>query len=307
MKTKLIWLTFFLSIILTVSVKAIDKKITTSDGVELFVTIKGEGIPCLYIHGGPGSGAYWLEAFSGEMLEKKMQMIYLDQRGVSRSGSPANKDYSLKRMLKDFEEVREALQIKKWLVLGHSFAGGIQTSYADKYPEAVAGMLMLNGTVNIAESLKGVIAYADEKIPDSIRLKLKHERMPLMQKMMIVHQALGEDVYKMYYRDKASADTMNAVMSRIPNWNWEFSSVVDRYPEYFDDFTPTTRRVKVPVLVFGGRTDYAIGPEHYKLIQFPDQMLYLADCGHLPFIEGRLDLERAIGGYLKKYFPSGRI
>ena len=79
MKAKLTWLTF-LFLILTVSVKAIDRKITTSDGVELFVTIKGEGIPCLYIHGGPGSGAYCLDVFSGEMLEKNLQMIYLDQR-----------------------------------------------------------------------------------------------------------------------------------------------------------------------------------------------------------------------------------
>lgn len=111
----------------------------------------------------------------------------------------------------------------------------------------------------------------------------------------------------MYYRDKASSDTMNAVMSRISNWNGEFSSVVDKYPEYFADFTPVNRRVKVPVLVFSGKTDYAIDPEHYKLIQFPSQMLVQADCGHLPFIEAGKDLETAITGYLNRYFPDRMI
>ena len=72
MKTKLIGLTL-LFLILTVSVKAIDKKITTSNGVELFVTIKGEGIPCLYLFGSAGS--------------KPLR-------------EPANKDYSLNRMLR---------------------------------------------------------------------------------------------------------------------------------------------------------------------------------------------------------------
>ena len=302
MKTKLTGL-IFLFLTLTVTVKALDKKITTSDGVELFVTVKGEGIPCLYIHGGPGSGAYWLEAFSGKMLEKNMQMIYLDQRGVSRSGSSATKDYSLNRMLQDFEEVREALHIKKWLVLGHSFAGGVQTAYAAKYPEAVAGMMMLNGTVNIAESLKGVIAYTGDKVPVESKKELNSESTSLMQKMMICHQALGEDVYKMYYRDKASSDTMNAVMNRIENWNGEFSSEVNNYKEYFADFTPLTRQVKVPVLVFSGRTDYAIGTEHYKLIQFPKQMLVRANCGHLPFIEAKEELKNAVSSYLNKYFP----
>ena len=302
MNSKLTWL-ILLFAILSVSVKALDKKITTSDGVELFVTIKGEGIPCLYIHGGPGSGAYWLEAFSGEMLETKFKMIYLDQRGVSRSASAANKDYSLNRMLLDFEEVREALGINKWLVMGHSFAGGIQTTYASKYPNAIAGMMMLNGTVNITESLNGVIAYASSRIPASATEELNVENTSLMQKMMTAHRVLGEDVYKMYYKEKSSSDTMNSVMSRISNWNWQFASEVEKFPEYFGDFTPLTRTVKVPVLVFSGKTDYAIGPEHYKLIQFPSQMLVRADCGHLPFLEARQELENAITQYLNKYFP----
>lgn len=306
MKTKLTWL-IFLFLIPPVAVKALDKKITTSDGVDLFVTVKGEGIPCLYIHGGPGSGGYWLQAFCGEMLEKKFQMIYLDQRGVSRSGSPQNKDFSLSRMMKDFEEVREALQIKQWLVLGHSFGAGIQTSYAAKYPKAVAGMMMINGTVNVAESLKGMIAYTSSRVRAESLKDVNDPSKTLMEKMMICHRALGDDVYKMYYKEKASSDTMIAVMNRISKWNSDFSSQVNNYPEYFDDFSPLTKTVKIPVLVFSGSMDYDIGPEHYKLIRFPDQLLFKADCGHLPFVEAQPELETAISQYLTKYFPKGII
>ncbi|HUH33593.1 MAG TPA: alpha/beta hydrolase [Daejeonella sp.] len=304
MKMKLTWL-IFLFLMPAVAVKALDKKITTSDGVELFVTVKGEGIPCLYIHGGPGSGGYWLQAFSGDILEKKFKMIYLDQRGVSRSGSPQNKDFSLARMLKDFEEVREALHIKKWLVLGHSFGAGIQTSYAAKYPQAVAGMMMINGTVNIGESLKGIIAYTSSRVPAESIKDVNDPSKTLMEKMMICHRALGDDVYKMYYKNKASSDTMMAVMNRISKWNSDFSSQVNNYPEYFADFSALTTTVRVSVLVFSGNTDYAIGPEHYKLIRFPEQLLIKVDCGHLPFIEAEPELEKAINQYLSKYFPKG--
>ena len=306
MKTKLTWLIFLFSIF-SYSVQALDRKITTSDGVELFVTVKGKGIPCLYIHGGPGSGAYWLEAFSGDMLEKNMQMIYVDQRGVGRSGSSQNNDYSLVRMLQDFEEVRESLGIKRWLVLGHSFAGGIQTSYAAKYPDAVAGMMMINGTVNVSASLDGMIRYAKERVPAEALADINEPSKTLMEKMMICHQVLGEDVYKVYYRDKASADTMNAVMGRISNWNHSFSSQINNFPEYFADFSPLTKKIKVPVLVFSGNSDFAIGPEHYKLIQFPKQVLVKAEVGHLPFIEAKTELEMAVTQYLDKFFPSGRI
>ncbi len=106
--------------------QALVKHIITSDSVDLFVTVKGKGTPCLYIHGGPGSGSWWLEKFSGQMLESKLQMIYLDQRGVGRSTSPKSGDFSFERMVKDFEEIRAALGIKRWLIMGHSFGGILQ-------------------------------------------------------------------------------------------------------------------------------------------------------------------------------------
>lgn len=279
-----------------------EKKIRTTDGVDLFVSVKGTGIPCLYVHGGPGSGSFWLEEFSGTMLEKNFTMVYLDQRGVSRSGSPQNKDFSLERMLKDFEEVRTKLGIKKWIVLGHSFGAGIQTAYAHKYPASVSGMIMLNGTVNIAESLKSTFAYTKQRVTTEQYQKLEATEGPLMHRMFAAMQLLGADTYKLFYRDKANADSMDRVMGKISNWNHEFSGTVNNIPDYFQDFSPLTKQIKVPVLVFSGNTDYAIGPEHYKLIQFPTQMLFRSDVGHLPFMEAREDLENSIRAYLKKYF-----
>jgi proline iminopeptidase len=295
-------LLILLNIVFVFGASAIDKKVRTSDGVDLFVTVKGEGIPCLYIHGGPGSGSYWLEQFSGSILEERFQMIYLDQRGVSRSGSPANHDFSLKRMLLDFEEVREALGIKKWLVLGHSFGAGIQTAYASEFPKVVKGMIMLNGTVNIAESLKGTVAYTKAKFPNADYKVADSISVSPLQRMFSCMQILGDDSYKLFYKHKASADSMNVLMGKISNWNYDFGNSVVNYPEYFQNFSPLTSRIKVPVLVFCGNMDYAIGPEHYKLIRFPKQMLVRVDVGHLPFQEAPDELENAIDGYLKKYF-----
>ena len=116
-------LLFLAALLLAVMAAAQEKHVITSDGVDLFVNVKGEGTPCLYLHGGPGSGSYWLEKFVGDSLEKHFRMIYLDQRGVGRSTSPADGNFSMERMVKDFEEVREALGIGRWITLGHSFGG----------------------------------------------------------------------------------------------------------------------------------------------------------------------------------------
>ncbi len=53
-------------------------------------------------------------------------MIYLDQRGVCWSSSLKDGNYSMDRMIQDFEEVRETLGIKEWFTLGHSFGGILQ-------------------------------------------------------------------------------------------------------------------------------------------------------------------------------------
>ena len=92
--------------------------VMTSDSISLYVHVKGEGPMCLYLHGGPGSGSTWMEAVSGHMLEKRFTMVYLDQRGVCKSETPKNDDFSFARQIQDWEEVRQALGIDHWLLMG---------------------------------------------------------------------------------------------------------------------------------------------------------------------------------------------
>ena len=88
--------------------------VMTSDSIKLYVHVKGEGPMCLYLHGGPGSGSTWMEAVSGHILEKRFTMVYLDQRGVCKSETPKNDDFSFARQIQDWEEVRQALGIDHW-------------------------------------------------------------------------------------------------------------------------------------------------------------------------------------------------
>ena len=63
-KAMKIILSFFL-IVIGLNTKAQERNIFTTDSVSLYVNVKGSGTPCLYIHGGPGSGSYWVEKFFG--------------------------------------------------------------------------------------------------------------------------------------------------------------------------------------------------------------------------------------------------
>jgi proline iminopeptidase len=293
--------------ILPFPANAQEKHIKTSDGVDLYVKVKGKGTPCLYIHGGPGSGSYWLEKFSGEMLEKHFQMIYLDQRGVCRSSSPDDSNYSIDRMIKDFEEVRKALGIKEWLTLGHSFGGVLQVGYAERYPEIIKGMMMINCGLNINECLEeaapkaceilgitDIKPYTDRSIPFSDRRK----------KILELYGILREKdlFWKMGYAEYHNVEMMNESFNDIPKWNKDFENISMTIEEYWSDYKKHINvSMQMPVLFFYGKTDWMIGPNHYKSVYFPNMILWESNVGHIPFIENKTDLENAIKSYQKKF------
>ncbi|MEP6262500.1 MAG: alpha/beta hydrolase [Gillisia sp.] len=299
MKSLVAFIAFFA---LCFGLEAGEKTITTSDGVELYVKIEGSGTPLLFLHGGPGSASLWFEKLSGDFIEEHFTVVYLDQRGVGRSGSPADNNYSMDRLTKDFEEVREALGYESWLTLGHSFGGILQMGYAERYPEAIAGMIMLNCTISLHESAcESWLPTAAEFVGE--KYSCEGDTIPMPQRMNEFGGKLRErDIFwKMGSRNAGTFDALDKISAEIENFNYDLSRYAMDYPDYWEDFKPLTATMHMPVLYFYGKTDYMVGPEHYKTLKFPELMLWESKGGHVPFIEDIEDLEKAILAYLGKH------
>jgi len=286
-----------------------DQIIKTSDGVNLFVRIKGKGVPCLYIHGGPGSGSHWLEKFSGEFLERHFLMIYLDQRGVCRSSSPRDGNYSMERMVKDFEEVRQALGFAEWITMGHSFGGILQMGYSLKFPSVIRGMIMLNCGLNLNESPAEVIPKACEFLgiiditPYTDTTLSGTERTALIGNLY--KQLREKDLFwKMGYASHQSYEIMSASFNDISNWNKDLENIPISMEDYGINFKKFTSGMAMPVLFFYGKTDWMVGPSHYKGVDFPNMILWGSEVGHVPFIENKADLENAILSYGNRYLKT---
>lgn len=260
----------------------------TSDSTRLFVRIAGKGKPCLFVHGGPGSTSYYYEVMAGApLIEQKMKMIYFDQRGSGRSGSAKNGDYSLARMLKDMEELRTALQVKKWAVMGHSFAGILITNYAQQYSHAVASLMLINCTLNMQFSMTSHLDNGLKILDIKEQAAYRDESKLLMERVGMVHQKLTENNlwYKLMFRNAYEKKYSDSVTFAIKDFNWEFGNKVWGVQDYWKDFTPITTQIKCPVLVMTGDRDFAIGPDHYKSFHFPKQTVVHYIGGHAPFQE----------------------
>jgi len=102
------------------------------------------GLAVIFIHGGPGSGcnANHRRYFNPD----KYRIIIFDQRGCNRStpqGETRNNTTQL--LITDMENIRQQLDIDKWLVFGGSWGATLGLSYAQVHPERVCGMI-LRGT-----------------------------------------------------------------------------------------------------------------------------------------------------------------
>lgn len=274
----------------SLSIKAEGREtfITTSDSVRLYVKISGQGDPCVFIHGGPGSNSYYYEAMaSSALIEKKLEMIYYDQRGCGRSGSPANGDYSLKRMEKDLEEIRTALGFKKWMVMGHSFAGIILASYAVDYPKSIQSMMFIHCTLNMAYSMESHVRFGVKALGITDTKPYLDSSKPIGERVGRVHEMLTEKGiwYKLMYRNAYEKNYNDTVDNPIGPQNREFAHAVWNIKDYWKDFTPLTKKITCPVLVMSGMQDHAIGPDHYKEFMFPHQTTVLYIGGHAPFQE----------------------
>lgn len=261
---------------------------TTSDSVKLYVRVAGQGQPCVFVHGGPGSTAYYFEQMdAAPLIEQKMTMVYFDQRGSGRSGSAANGDYSLARMLRDIEELRKHLGHKQWSVMGHSFAGILITNYAYQFPKAVTSLMVVNGTLNMPYSMNSHLEFGLKVLEIKDQREYRDTTKPLIQRVGMVHNGLTEKNlwYKLMFRNAFEKKHSDSITLSVGNFNWEFGNKVWGYKEYAADFTPLSASVKCPVLVITGDRDYAIGIDHYKSFRFPRQKVVHYIGGHAPFQE----------------------
>lgn len=100
-----------------------------------------DGIPVIYLHGGPGTGSmpYQRCLFDPE----EYRIILFDQRGCGHSTPHADlRNNTTQDLISDIEKVREKLGIERWVVTGGSWGATLALAYAQAHPERVSGLIV---------------------------------------------------------------------------------------------------------------------------------------------------------------------
>ncbi|UUD35541.1 prolyl aminopeptidase [Mycoplasmopsis caviae] len=99
------------------------------------------GVPVVYVHGGPGGG------FSKQCRRyfdpKYYKIVLFDQRGCGKSTpSMELKGNTTWDLISDMEAIRKELKIEKWILFGGSWGTTLSLSYAISYPKRVDKLIL---------------------------------------------------------------------------------------------------------------------------------------------------------------------
>lgn len=113
------------------------------DGHELYLESVGraDGIPAIYLHGGPGSGCQpdHRRLFDPE----RMHAVLFDQRGCGRSRPKGSREHNTTaHLIVDMEKIREKFGFDRWMVVGGSWGATLALAYAQAHPERVSGIAL---------------------------------------------------------------------------------------------------------------------------------------------------------------------
>ncbi len=109
----------------------------------------GEGEVILFIHGsGPGVSAYANWRLAMPELAKNFRVIAPDMAGFGYTDRVDGTNYNMDVWVKQAIDLMDALEIKRFSLVGNSFGGALALALAIKYPERL-NKIVLMGAMGI--------------------------------------------------------------------------------------------------------------------------------------------------------------
>ncbi|WP_085305721.1 prolyl aminopeptidase [Colwellia polaris] len=185
---------------------------TTAQTHQLYVEQCGnpDGIPVIFLHGGPGSGCRPSHrCFFDPAL---YHIILFDQRGCGRSRPKGLlKHNTTGHLVEDIELIRQHLGIEKWLVFGGSWGTTLALTYAQRFADKVAGLILRGIFLARQQDIDWFYSEngAAKTYPEAWRYLVEH--LPISQQaepISAIYQQLSSD----------NSQPSNGMLKRIQFW-----------------------------------------------------------------------------------------
>jgi len=199
----------------------------------------------LMLHGGPGFDHALFKPDFG-VLADVAQLVYIDHRGNGRSDRGTKESWNLATWGDDLYEFCRVLDIQRPIVLGWSFGGFVALSYATRYPEHPAKLILSNTAANwrIEPALSTFERLGGQQAHDVAQafFESPNEKTAL---------AYSSTCLPLYSR-RPSSD-LNVLARSVFNMEVTTDFLVGEQRTF--DFLPALSRIVCPTLLLAGEDD----------------------------------------------------
>jgi len=254
----------------------------------LFVVERGQGYPLILLHGGPGLDHHEYADYLDPLCDK-FRLILVDMRAQGESDRCPEDTWTLEQMAKDVVLLANAMGLKKYAVLGHSYGAFVALQNAVDHPGA-AEKTIVSGGVSSARFLEVVGKNLKELEPESLRKQVadswareteahtQEDFASLMHDQMPFHFGDPLDPRIAEYEERQAGMVYSPAVLR------HFSKA--KYGGI--ELEGRLKDVTKPVLVCTGRLDRACTVEAAEAMSggLPDAKLVIFEhSGHMTFVE----------------------
>jgi len=258
---------------------------------ELYVEMEGKGMPLILIHGGPGATHHYFHPFFSQARDFA-QIIYYDQRGCGLSEFNKGAGYSVDQAVDDLEFLRKALNLPRWILMGHSYGGLLAQSYAVKYPESFAGLVLVSSHPAFLHlSFLGFSKRQNEYLAEEEKERIREIHELYLAKKLSVEQTLYNAFLNGDWKRQNFYKPSKERLSQIALYEWKHDA------DFNDVMSRDTRRINlkgafencpIPTLIIEGQWDLSASfdkPGIFHKNHPRSQLIIFEQSGHRPFAD----------------------
>jgi pimeloyl-ACP methyl ester carboxylesterase len=250
-----------------------------SNGIQIHVEEQGSGEPALvFLHYWGGSSRTWRKVIAA--LPESYRSIAIDHRGWGHSDAPAS-GYGLADLAADAQGVIDALDLKRYILVGHSMGGKVAQLMASRRPKGLVGLVL------VAPSPPQPMT-----IPSEAREAMAGAYRTRESVGVAIDQMLTAKVLEQKDREQVIEDSLRGAPQAKVAWPRSTS---------LEDITRKVASINVPTTVIAGELDRvdSVGLLKAELLsRIPHAVLHvLPGTGHLSPLESPQDIARLIGDF----------
>ncbi|KAA3613819.1 MAG: prolyl aminopeptidase [Calditrichaeota bacterium] len=293
--------------------------LSVSDKHEIYYEQWGnpDGIPILFIHGGPGAG--FLKDDHRFFDSTKHRIIFFDQRGAGKSTPFASlKNNTTAHLIADTNALLDHINVKNCHLFGGSWGATLALAFAIQCPDRVLGILLRGLFLGSKESIKHYVGGGvRHHFPDAWQRFIKivpYEKQDdivgyYLKQMQSSDEAIREkytyewayyefSIYKLKIEGASVEELLN-------DFSYKSLSPLEAHYMQNNCFMPdnhilkNTRKLEhIPISIIHGRYDFICPPKYaFQLHErLPNSTLHIVCAGHAgsePEIEKKIEIEIA--------------